>query len=363
MAVSQTSNVFESLDPDNSAGIDDWKMERLVEATAGYIIDLASRWDLDANELLSDSRPLTVRVGDSRARMDEDTVQFTRPDLYRAIMRNNYDDARVQEAVNEQYPVQFHQVPEEVGQLIGERMDNSWEFTEDLESVARDELHGNLAKMEYFPWFVELQQETWERDLEILKRMNDEEEIEYLESVQEDLDPMKEELERIRRTANESFYDEARKINILYRIGEIMENSPRGEFIDHYNSKQQGTPQPLSRSVLQAYTPVDVDVSLDEGVYEENIDIRRDIDYETVVEEMEEFEMLDEEELRDVRDSSLEYDSRTDRAYLIATRMARDIEDHGVSAGEVINSDEKATAFIEQEIRDMDQRVRAEYGV
>ncbi|MFB6115800.1 MAG: hypothetical protein ABEK04_05970, partial [Candidatus Nanohalobium sp.] len=107
------------------------------------------RWDVSTEQL--GERPVEVRVVDDRGSVGEGGIELSDPDLYRAIMKNNYSDKRVLERVDAQYPVQFHQVPEEVGQLIGDRAENSWEFGDDLESIARDELHGDLAKMEYFP--------------------------------------------------------------------------------------------------------------------------------------------------------------------------------------------------------------------
>ena len=364
MSISENSEVFDGIQPDNDAGIDDWKMNKVVEATAGYIIDLSGRWNFSADEIVSESWPLTVKVGDSRASMDEDTVEFVDPDLYMAIMKNNYDSGEVHAAVGEHYPIQFHQVPEEVGQLIGERADNGWEFDGSLESIARDELHGNLAKMEYFPWFVDLQKETWQRDLQILKKMNSFAELQYVEDVQDDIEALRDELESLNAEEGSSFYSEGRKISILYELGELMIKSPGHEIAGAYNSKQENRPQTLSTTLLETYTPIEMDVALQNGEYTEDIDLEGGVDYSQLVDEIEDLGRLSEDELRDLRDSNLEFDSRIDRAYLIASRVAQDVvEDGTLSAEEVINSDAKTNQFLREVIGDYDERVRAEYGL
>lgn len=340
MSIQKKSRIFDGLDPVNEAGIDEWKMERMVEATAGYLIDLAGRWDISVDGF--GDRPVEVRVVNDRGSVGDDGIELSDPDLYRAVMRSNYDDSRVLERVDRDYPVPFHQVPEEVGQLIGDRTDNSWSFDEGFDSVARDELHGDLAKMEYFPWFVELEKDVWERDLHILMKMNGEEEIQYLEEVGDDL------AEATGQGRGE----------VESRLREAVMDTPTDDLVNMYNTKYELSPQPLSRTVLAAYSSADLDeVPKDYEVADEDSEWSP----EGLDEAMKEVGSLEYDELAEVRDSSLEYDSMADRAYLAAARLAEDIsESEQLMAGEVIKSDDKTDRYISRRLHEEDKRIRSQ---
>ncbi len=335
MSVENKSRVFEGLDPVNEAGIDDWKMDKVVEAVGGYLIDLSGRWDLSLEDV---GGSVEVRVVDDRGSIDGSGVQLSDPDLYRAVMRSNYDSPRVHDAVDRHYPVQFHQVPEEVGQLLGERANESWEFEDDFGSIARDELHGDLAKMEYFPWFLSHERGVWKKDLAALGEMNDEEQLDYLQEVQRELE-------------EEGWSD---PYAIAEKAEEMAQQVPDSEFLKAYNTKYGDKPQPLSRAVIDAYVT-------EPGYREEGGDTAN---YGEFQDGILEFLSFSEDELREIRDGSLRHDSRTDRAYLAAARIADEVADEpGIDPQEIVKGDEKTGRYINRRLHEEDRKIRSRMGL
>lgn len=167
--------------------VDQWKESRVrrkVEYTAEELID---EWNLMAEVVVED--PIEVHIShEFGACVDSNSITLSDPDLYRVGMKHRFDDEDVAELVDKNYPVQFHEVAEEVGQLIGRRANRNWERLEDIEDGIKDEMYGLMSINFFYPEFGELYSSKFEENLEAVKQINSEEQIELVYNDGEELD-------------------------------------------------------------------------------------------------------------------------------------------------------------------------------
>lgn len=167
--------------------VDQWKESRVrrkVEYTAEELID---EWNLMAEVVVEG--PIEVNISRKfGASVDNNSITLSDPDLYRVGMKKRFDDEKVAELVDNHYPVQFHEVAEELGQLIGRRANREWKGLEELEDGIKDEMYGLMSIDHFYPDFREIYSRKFEENLEAVKQMNSDEQIELIYNNGKELD-------------------------------------------------------------------------------------------------------------------------------------------------------------------------------
>ncbi|MFB6115799.1 MAG: hypothetical protein ABEK04_05965 [Candidatus Nanohalobium sp.] len=140
------------------------------------------------------------------------------------------------------------------------------------------------------------------------------------------------------------------------KVREKLDDTPTDELVEAYNTKYESRPQPFSRNVLSAYVTVDDDEF--EDVY------GGDESNESFEGALEELGAIDLDELQQIRDYSLEYDSRADRAYLAAARIAQEIdESEQIDARDVVTADKTTSSYITRKVQEHDRKIRSQLGL
>ncbi len=157
------------------ADAEEWKVGAIAEAVDQKISELAELWNLETEEIVNEQRPLQLEIEGFGAWVGDDIVSVSDPDLYRAGMCEVFDDPGIIEMVDMNYPVPFHEVLEEAGQLVGQRADNGWDYRPSLVDGARDEFHGLLALRHTCPDFVDSYRSLVESNLDTVVQLNSKE--------------------------------------------------------------------------------------------------------------------------------------------------------------------------------------------
>lgn len=355
---------FSSALEEGIVSVDDWKRDSIFSSIEDTINVLCELWDVNPETILNKDEPIEINIYGEGAEIDRDRIKISEPDSYRTMMRNFFDDDRVINTVDVSYPVPFHEVPEEVGQIIGERADNSWEYENDMESMARDELHGAMALKEFFPWYIDKELEVLENNLSIILELSSDDHLDYLDYLQEDkLGQLKERLEEVSDTASiDTTYRNALKTKILNEATEILANRPETEATAVYTHEE--LPEDLSGHILEDY------LSLGELTEYERIE--RVLDEETpysaegIAENIEKMTEFDYSELETLQERvNTELNTERDRAYIISRRIANQIYEGGIdlSPAQIIHSNPEIDEILQQSIYTADRQIKSEYGI
>jgi hypothetical protein len=342
---------------------DDWKRDRIFSGIENTINTLCSIWNIEKESILG-NEPIEIDIYGEGAEIERDRIKISDPDSYRAMMRNLFDDKKVIETTDSHYPIPFHEVPEEVGQIIGERANNTWTYENEMESMARDELHGAMGVSEFFPWFIDRELQVLEENLSIILELNSEDHIEYLDYLQGGkLNRLKNRLEEIsERDDLDSTYRNALKTGILNEATDILENRPETESSPIYTHEEM--PEDFSERILEEY------LSLDELAEYENIEkvLNDESSYsiEDITENIEiitEFDYNELETLQERINTSL--NTKRDRAYLISRRLAKQIygEEMDLSPTQVVTSNPETDEILRQSIYTADRQIKSEYDL
>lgn len=344
--------------------LDDWKTKEITSSIQDTINVLCELWDVEIDTVLNEDDPIEINVYGEGAEIDRDMIKLSEPDNYRAMMRNLFEDEHVIEAVDTYYPVPFHEVPEEVGQIIGERVDNSWEYENDMVSMARDELHGAMALTEFFPWYVDKELKVLENNLSIILELNNDDHIEYLEHLQGGkLDQLKGRLEKISgKESLDTTYRNALKTGILKEATEMLENRPEKEQIPVYT--HEDLPEDLSEHILEEYLALD-DLSDYEDI-ERVLNDEAPYSVDDIKHNIEKVAEFDYSELETLQERiNTELNTERDRAYIISRRLAKQVYEEGLdlSSTQVIHSTPEVDESLRQSIYTSDRQIKSEYGI
>lgn len=160
--------------------LDDWKADRIKShwrTTAG---SLSQEWGFESG-LFEDFRIVVEK--DFGAKVYDDKIALSDPDLYRAGMKNVFDrknESPVRDMVDNHYPVPFHEVAEETGQWLGRNYPNGWSADGDDLDPFVDEAFGMLALRETFPEFLDFYTDRIEQNLKLMIDLNDTETVDYV---------------------------------------------------------------------------------------------------------------------------------------------------------------------------------------
>lgn len=355
---------FSSYLKEGTVRTDDWKRDEIFSGIENTINVLFELWNVKPETVLDEDDPIEINIYGEGAEIGRDRIKVSEPDSYRAMMKNLFDDEHVLEAVNAFYPIPFHEVPEEVGQIIGERADNSWEYENDMVSMARDELHGAMALTEFSPWFVDKELEVLENNLSIILELNSDDHLDYLAYLQGGkLNQLKTRLEEVSdRGGTDTTYRNVLKTQILNDATEILENRPKTKSVSEYTHEE--LPEDLSEHILEEY------LSLGELADYENMEriLNEESSYsiEDITQNIERVAEFDYNELETLRERiNTELNTERDRAYIISRRMAKQIYEEGLefSPDEVIHSTSEIDEVLQQSIYAADRQIKSEYGL
>lgn len=344
--------------------VDDWKRDKIAANIQNTLNVLCKQWGVEPESILNEDNPLEVNIYGEGAEVDQEGIKLSDPDYYRVMMRNFFDDKHVIETVDSYYPIPFHEVPEEVGQFIGERVDNSWSYENDMASTARDELHGAMGLMEYFPWYVDIELEVLENNLSTILESDSNEHIEYLDHLQEEeLPQLKNHLEKL--SDNEGFdttYKHSLQAGIRNEARNILENVPETDQTSLYTHEQ--LPEDLSEHILEKY------LALDELAGYENIDkiLNDESPYsiEGIAENIGKVTEFNYSELETLQERiNTELNTERDRAYIISRRIAKQIYEGELdfTPTEVIHSTPEIDKALQQSIYVEDREIKLEHGL
>lgn len=201
-----------------------WKTDRILEEVGDTVEELSKEenWDFTPEEVITEDKNMRVVVDRNKveASVDENGIWVSDPDSYRTYMKKVFDKPEqdfIRELVDENYPVPFHEVVEETGQFLGERL-GSWSYEPNLVDGAISELHGLMALQHFYPEFLDPYQERVESNLDFLYEISSEDQVDEVVELIDNSDLESESLEE--------FYND----RPTYNISDYSRGDPPKEF-------------------------------------------------------------------------------------------------------------------------------------
>lgn len=318
------------------------EIEELKNTSQEILTHLITEWKINYEEIKE--REITLNILPHSAFVDEDHINIPDKDTYEELMKANYSDERVEKQTRLR-DMPFHNIPEELGQWLGSTVNNDWNYKGSFKDVVRDETHGALAINEFLPWMMDLQKQVFEKDIEIIRELHNNDEIEYIQTAK------KQHKQYINNRYDDFLNEVTDEEWDSYQsfISTIVDEAPDKRYlVESHNNKSPESPQSFSVRYLESVLPLSYDEfdSLDDEA----------------VDKLVAFHGSEEEDEIYLRNTSFESSSKWDRAYLISRLLAEDIcEEDDFGPGDFVRG-EVPDSYFNDAVDDYNNELMEEFG-